>query len=127
MLCVCALQCVLPRVVQLTSDNDGDLRLSAPNAVADLTDKSCVDSVIHLQNLQLPVVAYHCAWQISRHTARLQKYRREKEIMTVRKLKNINSKLFITNLDQQCKPSFPAPFKTQSIIANCKKSQWGPF
>lgn len=64
--CVHMLWCVL----QLTSNRSRDLIPADAYAVLDLTDKSGVDIVIHLQYSQLVAWDLHCVWYVSRHAAR---------------------------------------------------------
>lgn len=52
-------------VFQLTSDYGCDLVPAGPNAVLDLTDKSGVDSIVHLQYLQFVLCYLHCVWHLS--------------------------------------------------------------
>lgn len=52
-------------VLQLTSDNGGDLVPADPDAVLDLTDKSCVDRIVHLQYLQLVACDMHRVCHLS--------------------------------------------------------------
>lgn len=62
-------QCVIARALQLTSDNGCDLVPAGPDTVFDFTDKSGVDSIVHLQYLQLIFRDLHCVWKLSRHAA----------------------------------------------------------
>lgn len=56
-------------VLQLTPDHGCDLILADSDAVLDLTDKSGVDGIIHLQYLQLVVFNLDRVWHLSSHTA----------------------------------------------------------
>lgn len=56
--------------IPLTSDEGCDLVLASSDTILDLTDKRGVDSIVHLQYLQIITGDLHCVWHLACHTAR---------------------------------------------------------